>query len=431
MSPSRFKAFSIVAIACTWGDYVLPNQREPWDEKATDKVVAHTKNTTKGLRRRKLQVARKGVRRNLGPKPPRQKNWTLDHYEEGDEVDHEQHERIMPIDEGARRQVIEQAAFGDPTAQPKPSDRRVQPDNGLRGIVISVSHGQCTVESDETKLQCHIRSVLSAKETPYTNAVAVGDEVIVSVDGAGGGIIEDVLPRRSTLTRPDAFYSHRRQVIVANADQVLIVSSWRDPFLWLELIDRCIIAAQRTGLLPLICVNKIDLVDDAVALNETLRPYESLGHKIIRTSVITGEGVEQLRETLNSKTTVLTGLSGTGKSSLISTLQPGLQLRTSDVGRSRKHRGQGQHTTTQVIMLRLESGGSVVDTPGIREFGLSGLHQHELASFFPEISALAPECRFSDCTHFNEPGCAVRIGATTGAVPASRYHSYRLIRDTL
>ena len=337
----------------------------------------------------------------------------------------------MPIDEGDRRQEIERAAFRNRTAQSRPSKQRAKPVEGHRGTVISVSSGLCTMESDEIKLQCHVRSALTSVETPYTNTVAVGDEVIVSDDGAGGGIVEEVLPRRSALTRPDSYYSHRQQVIVANADQVLIVSSWREPYFWPELVDRCIIAALRSGLLPIICVNKVDLVVDYAELNGRLLPYKALDYKIIRTSAVTGEGVEPLRDTLKGKITVLTGLSGTGKSSLISAVQPCLQLRTSQVSRSSRHRGEGQHTTSQVTMLRLEEGGAVVDTPGVREFGLSGLHRHEIAGFFPEISTLAPRCRFNSCAHLNEPGCAVQDGVVTGAVPASRYHSYRLIRETL
>jgi ribosome biogenesis GTPase len=293
-----------------------------------------------------------------------------------------------------------------------------------------VSSGLCTVELVGAKLQCRIRSKLTVMETPFTNAVAVGDEVEVSDDGAGGGIVERVLPRRSVLARPDV-RSRRSQVIVANAEQLVIVSSWEEPPFWAELVDRCIIAAQRSRLEPVVCVNKIDLAEDAAELEEALEPYEALGHLVVKTSVVSGEGIGDLRDLLRDKTTVLTGMSGTGKSSLISAAQPGLDLRTSHVSSSRKRKGEGRHTTTQVTMLGLEAGGFVVDTPGIREFGLSGLRRHELASFYPEISVLAPSCRFNNCTHIEEPGCAVRSGKDDGAVPSSRYRTYRVIRDTL
>ena len=409
----------------------MPNNRQPERDQESDKLVNDVEgNFEKAIRRGRLAKALKGQRRNLESKPPRKKNWTLERHEDWDDIGYELRERVMPIDERDRRRAVEQAAFKDPAAQPGPN-RRAPVALDRRGTVVSVSRGLCTVEFAGAKLQCRIRSELTAAETSFTNVVAVGDEVGVSDDGSGGGIIEEVLPRRSALARPDVFHSHRRQVIVANSDQLLIVASWREPQFWPELVDRCIIAAQRSGLMPVICLNKIDLAEDSAELEETLEPYETLGHPIIKTSVVTAEGVDKLRELLRDKTTVLTGMSGTGKSSLISAVQPGLKLRTSPVSSSSKQRGAGMHTTTQVTMLALEASGFVVDTPGIREFGLSGLRRHELASFYPEISALAPKCRFSNCAHLDEPGCAVRGGKDDGAVHPNRYHTYRLIRKTL
>ena len=274
-----------------------------------------------------------------------------------------------------------------------------------------------------------IRIRLTAKESAFTNAVA-GDEVVVSDDGAGSGTIEEVLPRRTTLVRPEV-RGPRSQIIVANAEQLLIVSSWREPFFWPELVDRCLIAAQRSDLLPIVCVNKVDLVDVGAEMEEVVAPYVALGHRVIKTSAVASEGIDELRDLLRDKTTALSGMSGTGKSSLISAVQPGLDLRTSEVSVSSKHLGEGRHTTTMVEMHGLEVGGFVVDTPGIREFGLNGLHRHELAGFFPEISALAPECRFANCAHLDEPECAVVAGRASGSVPESRYHSYQAILSTL
>ena len=221
------------------------------------------------------------------------------------------------------------------------------------------------------------------------------------------------------------------QVIVANADQVLIVSSWREPFFWPEFIDRCIIAAQRNGLLPIVCVTKADLAEDLAALEHAVAPYPALGIPLIMTSVLTGQGIDELRDLLRGKMTALTGMSGVGKSSLISRVQPGLNLRTSGVSTSSKRLGEGRHTTTMVEMHNLDMGGHVVDTPGIREFGLSGLRRRELASLFPEIVEQASQCYFANCTHLNEPRCAVAVGVATGAIPQSRYHSYRMILGTL
>ena len=364
----------------------------------------------------------KGQRRNLKPRPPRRKDWTLEEYEDRDQHDYPIRERIMPIDENDRRRALERAAFrsaATPTGTARPAT--VTPQGA--GKVVSVSSGTCVVEIDGTRLRCRPRSGLTGAETSFTNVVAVGDHVVVS----DGGIIDEVLPRSTILARPDVFHGHRRQVIAANVDQLLIVSSWHEPHFWPELVDRCVIAAQRSGLTPVVCVNKVDLAEDMQELDDSVLPYELLGHAVPKTSAVTGEGIDVLREILQGSTTALAGMSGTGKSTLISAVQPGLNLRVAEVGDS----GEGRHTTTQATMLGLDGGGFVVDTPGVREFGLAGLRRHELAGFYPEIASLAPGCRFDDCAHLEEPGCAVTAGREGGVMPPSRYHSYRAIRETL
>ena len=393
----------------------------------TDKRVKKTEShIEQGRIPRRTDRIRRGQRRNLKPKPPRSKNWTLEQYGDWEQHDHQLRERILPIDEGDRRRALKQAAFR--TAATKPStDRPVQTTVDGAGKVVSVSSGLCVVEIDGVRLQCRVRSGLTAAETSFTNVVAVGDQVIMSGDGSGGGIIEQVLPRSSILARPDVFNSHRRQVMAANVDQLLIVSSWREPHFWPELVDRCVIAAQLSGLMPVVCINKIDLAEDMQELDDAILPYEMLGHLVVKTSAATGGGIDVLREILQGSTTALAGMSGTGKSSLISAVQPGLDLRVAEVGGS----GEGRHTTTQATMLGLDGGGFVVDTPGVREFGLAGLRRAQLVAFYPEIASLAPGCRFSDCAHLEEPGCAVRTEWESGIVSASRYHSYRAIRDTL
>ena len=374
---------------------------------------------------RRLRVARKGQRRNLRPRPPRKKDWDV-LPSEWEDSDHDLRERIMPIDENDRRRTLEKTVLG--ATQMKPSPHSRSPITaGEVGTVVSVNRGLCVVEINGVRLQCRIRGKLTAAETSFTNAVVVGDEVKVSNDGSSDGIGEEVVPRTSVLPRPDVFYRHLRQPIVANVAQMLIVSSWREPRFWPELVDRCIIAAQRSGITSVVCINKIDLAVDAGEVRNALQPYEILRHRIIKTSAVTGEGIGKLRELLRDKKTALAGMSGTGKSSLISAVQPGLNLRISHVSKS----GEGRHTTTQATMLGLDFGGFVVDTPGIRQFGLSGLRRHELTAFYPEIASLAFECRFNNCSHVEEPGCAVAEGLRNGAVHLSRYHSFRAIRGTL
>ena len=273
-----------------------------------------------------------------------------------------------------------------------------------------MSNNLYRVEIGETTLLCSVRGALSGQETGFTNPIAVGDQVIVQEDGAGGGVVENVLPRHSMLTRPDVFHSHLRQVVVANVDQLLIVASWRDPLIWFELIDRYLIAAARNELPPVLCLNKIDLAQDPSEYEEALQPYRELNIPILLTSAETGHGIDALRGALRGRTTVLAGLSGVGKSTLLSVVKPGLNLRTGAVS---ERKSEGRHTTTQAELIRLDAQTTVVDTPGIREFGLSGLVQTELATYFPEIAATAAGCRFRNCTHHDEPDCAVLAGVET------------------
>ncbi len=370
-----------------------------------------------------LRKARKQLKRHREADQARRSDWRWDGVIDPADDESPSFERVMPRGERERRRAHLQAALTemledtDETPAPAAAD-------GLRGIVVEVSSGLCRVAVDDRMVMCSVRGSLSAAETGFTNVVAVGDVVIVSEDDAGRGVVEAVLPRRSFLARPDVFLSHLQQVIVANIDQLLIVASWREPTIWLELIDRYLIAAARCRLQPLICVNKIDLAETIAACRAGLRPYQDLGYPVIFASARTGEGIDELRKVLRGQTTALAGLSGVGKSSLLAAVQPGLNLRTNAVS---EFSGQGRHTTTQVTMLALEMGGFVVDTPGIREFGLNGLRRSELASFYPEIVAAARRCRFGDCSHMREPGCAVIAAVQQGKLSAARYHSYRKI----
>lgn len=375
--------------------------------------------------RRQMQKVKKQLKRNRQPKPARPKDWLPGDF---DEFDFAQEERVMPRGERERRRTVLATALADVQEESSPAEALPDEIIGQRGAVVEVSSGLCRVDLGGRTLICGLRGSLSAEDTGFTNVVAVGDEVIVFDDGSRRGIVEKVLPRRSALVRPDVFYKHLQQVIVANADQLLIVAAWRNPVLWLELVDRYLIAAARNKLTPIICINKVDLADDMAACQAALHPYQALGYQVIFTSALTGEGIDTLRETLRGRITVLAGLSGVGKSSLLAAVQPGLQLRTSAVS---EHSGEGQHTTTQVTMLPLTIGGFVVDTPGIREFGLSSLPQHDLIQFYPDLAAVATSCRFADCTHRHEPGCAVKVAVTQGTLAATRYNNYQKIYDTL
>jgi len=359
------------------------------------------------------------LKRNRKRKRVRDKSWaqyTLDAYQE---LDMPTEERIVPRGERERQRtalavIAEQLA----TEEAMPGDSA---EEWHQGVVVEISSGLYRVDSEGQNFTCSVRGSLTAYDTGYTNVVAVGDEVLFSVMDSHQGVIERVQPRRTCLSRPDVFYPHLRQVIVANVDQLLIVSSLREPAIWFELIDRYLIAAARHGLKAVVCLNKIDLASNEKAYLQPMQPYLSLGYDVLFTSAATGQGVDELRAALRDRGTVLAGLSGVGKSSLLNRMQPGLQLRTGLV--SERHH-EGRHTTAQVSLLRLKVGGYVVDTPGIREFGLWDVSREKLAAYFPEIAAHAPDCRFPGCSHLHEPDCAVRAAVRRGEIAARRYDSY-------
>jgi ribosome biogenesis GTPase / thiamine phosphate phosphatase len=375
---------------------------------------------------------RKQVKPNRYHDPVRRKDW-MDSLVEEDEM--ESVERVMPRGELERRRAnlasalarLAQLDSETEEGDCELGDMEAQP--GEVGLVVEISTNLCQVIVRDQMISCSLRGSIGTSGAGYTHVVAVGDRVRVSFDAAGGGVVHAVLPRSSVLARPDvADRHHRQQIVVANADQLLIVAAWRNPPMWLELVDRYLICAARAGMTPVLCVNKIDLADEVDTPYVTMKPYVELGHRMVFTSARTNAGIEELRGLLCNHTTAVTGVSGVGKSSLLAAVQPGLQLRTAAVG---ERSGEGQHTTTQTTMIPLKSGGYVIDTPGIREFGLAGLRRSGLSSFFPEIVSASVVCRFDDCSHLNEPGCAVRSAVNVGRIAQSRYHSYRKIYEEL
>jgi ribosome biogenesis GTPase len=349
---------------------------------------------------------------------------------EPDEFGRIAHRRIMPRDELDRRQEMEILStrpirddFDDDLWTTIAAESPHQ-----LGIVMEVAQGLCRVSLNGGIILCHLRGSLTAEESGFTNVVAVGDRVLVNQAAEDQGMIEAILPRRSGLSRPDSFYTHLQRIIAANVDQLLIVSSWREPTIWLEMIDEYLIGAARNNLDAIICINKIDLADDIVACERQVQAYFELGHCVIFTSAITGAGLRELSDLVHNRTTVMAGLSGVGKSTLLSAIDPDLDLRIGEVNRKR---GQGRHTTTQATMLPLERGGYVVDTPGIRDFGIMGLTRPELISFYPEIGPIASQCRYCDCSHSHEPGCAVKAAVAQGAITSWRLENYRSIFSKL
>ena len=347
-----------------------------------------------------------------------------------DDLSYDRLERVAsPAERERRRQVVqesERAWLGTPQEEYRSDDEAT----GLLGVVTSVHGSLYLVELSGEPVECHIRESLKDQETGFVNPVAVGDRVVVSEDGAGGFAIEELLERDSFLTRPASFKGYLRQIVAANVDQLLIVSSWREPEFWSELVDRYLVTADVQELDPVICVTKADLIVDTEEFETALAPYQDLDYPIVVTSTTNGQGMDELRGHLAGKSTVLSGLSGTGKSSLLNALKPGLALRIGEISTWRG-RDQGRHTTSRATLLRIDEETTVVDTPGIREWGLSGLTKPELWHFFPEIEQVAAGCKFTDCRHFEEPECAVVAATEAGEIDGERYYSYTVIYETL
>jgi ribosome biogenesis GTPase len=269
--------------------------------------------------------------------------------------------------------------------------------------------------------QCATRRLLKTLATDKRHVVAAGDIVWFRPEGEREGIIERVEPRHGVVSRASR---GRQHVLVANVDQLIIVSSAAEPRLKPNLIDRLLVTAEKGGIRPIICINKIDLVAPA-DLMPLVGVYAQLGYEVLLVSAVTGLGIDRLREQLAGEESVVTGQSGVGKSSLLNAVEPGLQLRVQAVSEETQ---KGRHTTTTAELIPLSIGGYVVDTPGIRQFQLWDVIPEEVANYFRDLRPFVSRCRFPDCTHTHEDHCAVKDAVADGWIDARRYESYVQIR---
>jgi ribosome biogenesis GTPase len=255
--------------------------------------------------------------------------------------------------------------------------------------------------------------------------LAVGDEVMVRRDAGSGWAIAEILPRRSRLARKEPGRARGERVIAANLDQVVVVFALRKPEPHVAMLDRFLVIAEANGIASRVVINKVDLAGEPEA-RKLFGVYESIGYPLHITSVHSGAGLDELREALQGRTSVVTGPSGVGKSSLMNALYTGLSLRVGEVSASVN---KGRHTTVGAHLHPLPDGGFVVDTPGLREIAMWGVPSGELDSCFPEFKALKDGCRFGDCSHLQEPDCAVREALGGGRIGASRYASYQKLLE--
>ena len=317
------------------------------------------------------------------------------------------------------RTVVKDQAATEPGAQARgPAGRSVDIAQCRLGTVLRVQGLHNIVLADDgTRFNCQVRRLLKTMSIDQRNPVAVGDRVWIRPEPDGSGWIEQIEPRHGTLMRG---YRRRGHIIAANIDQILIVSGFEEPGIKPPLIDRYLVAAQRGGVRPILIFNKSDLVNMAEA-QWVIGLYAQLGYETLVTSVATGQGVERLRQIVRRGITAFSGQSGVGKSSLLNAIEPGLNLRVGEVS---SWTFKGKHTTTTAELIKLACGGLVIDTPGLRQFELWEIPPREIEGEFVEFRPWIPFCKFPDCTHRKEQGCAVKGAVYDGLVTECRYESY-------
>jgi ribosome biogenesis GTPase len=354
-------------------------------------------------------------------------NWTQRFEEHGFEEESEiSVERIGGKNELSRRRTVigkwvdssEEYGFN---IQPEVNNEAV-----LSGRVLCVHGVNSIVQTEDGRIfQCVTRRILKTLSTDQRQPVVTGDCVLIRParggdEGINEAMIERVEPRHGSISRES---KHRKHVIVTNVDQILIVGSADQPAFKPNLIDRLLLTAEQTGVKPIICINKIDLVDKT-QLQPVIGVYAQMGYKIILLSAETGFGMERLRQQLTNRESVITGQSGVGKSSLLNMIDPALNLRVADLGSTQK----GQHTTTTAELHHLSFGGFVVDTPGLRQFMLWDIIPEEVFGLFRDLRPYENRCRFPDCTHSHEENCAVKNAVAEGRLDLRRYESYLAMR---
>jgi ribosome biogenesis GTPase len=302
----------------------------------------------------------------------------------------------------------------------------------MKGIVYKSTGSQYDVKNDKgEKVKCRIRGKFRIKGIKTTNPVAVGDLVEYEMEpNKDTGVITHIYPRKNYLLRKSINLSKQYHILASNIDQVFLVAPLLNPETTTAFMDRILVTAEAYDIPAVILINKIDLLEKDPELiskkEEIKRIYKKAGYPVIEISAKNGYNIDKLKELMKDKVSMFAGHSGAGKSSLINAVDPKLNLKTAEISQAHK---QGRHTTTFAEMYDLDFGGHIIDTPGIRGFGVIDMKPDEIDSYFPEIFEKKQECKFNNCKHINEPGCAVRPAVQKNEIPLSRYKSYRQILE--
>ncbi len=294
----------------------------------------------------------------------------------------------------------------------------------IEGTVIKSTGSWYTVQDDEGKIHnCKIRGRIRLKGIRSTNPVAVGDRVVIEVTDNEPAVISAIKPRKNYIVRRSVNLSHHSHVLAANIDQAILVVTLKAPVTFPAFIDRFLVTAEAYHIPAILIFNKVDMLsEEALAeLRDFSDIYKNIGYRCLETSAVNGTGIDELSKILHNKVSLISGHSGVGKSTLINAVDPSLDLRTAEISSAHF---SGQHTTTFAEMHPLAIGGYVIDTPGIKGFGLVDFEKQEIAERFPEMRSRMHQCRFHNCVHVDEPHCAVKEAVENEEIVWSRYESY-------
>jgi ribosome biogenesis GTPase len=303
----------------------------------------------------------------------------------------------------------------------------------MKGLVYKSTGSWYMVKGEDGHVyQARLKGKFKIKEITSTNPIAVGDEVVFEMEDEAENrtIITELIPRRNYVNRISPANRRQHHIIASNLDQSLLIATIKDPRTSVGFIDRFLVTCEAFHIPAIVVFNKSDLHEayETALYEDRKAMYEKVGYKVLLTSVEEKEGLEELKEVLYGKTTLISGHSGVGKSSLINAILEGANIRTMEVS---DWSGKGMHTTTFAEMHDMPEGGKIIDTPGMREFAIADISKDELSHYFPEMKLQLNDCQFNNCMHINEPGCAIKQAVVDGEIHEERYVSYCTILDSI